>query len=638
MKKGKKSIGKMAFAPCGAFLNTIFLSGNENPYNVKATVFNQEKFYNSSRFIFYLFLAAFALRIGFFAVMRDYPLLYIQSLDEKYYVDLGKIIASGSLRGEQGAFFMDPMYGYFLGFIFFVFGDNLTIVRLIQILLDAFNVVLIFAIGRRVWDQWAGIVAAIIWAAYIVSFYYTLLMLKVTLAITGLLVFMLLLLVVIKNQRKTSWFLTGMGAGILNFISANFILMIPLTLVFYCFIERPKWRSFIINSAFVLAGAMTLLSINGIRNYFVAGHPVFLNTSSGLILYSSNNPGNTSGLFDVPAFAQSHPVSCQDDFLKEAERRTSRSLSPKEASIFWRNATFRVLKDNLQIIPVLILNKLKWTFANYEITMNQPYQFVANFAGTNKWPFPNYAFVLAFGLPGLAIGISRRKQVGWLLVPVLVILATLMIFYVCTRFRMPMVPFLVIGTGICLRIAFVWVKEGNWRKIILLGLVSSTIFLVSMSISPPSGDGYKEFVLAKAIYSQNHHDKAEAYAVNALKKYPDNLDLHILLGRIATKKGLINESIMYYQGAMKITPDNFTVNYDLAMIHMDSGKPELAIPYFEKCLTLNHHIQSMFHLARAYEACGNNRQAIKYYREFLESASPDDPGREYAKKRLAVIR
>lgn len=606
---------------------------------MKTTVFSKRGLEHPGRLLFYFLLTAFSLRVIFLTVVRDYPLLYIQSLDEKYYVELGKSIAGGTLGGEPGAFFMDPLYGYFLALIFFLFGDNLTAVRLVQILLDSFNVIIILVIGRRVWNPGAGIIAAIIWSTYTVAFYYSLLLLKVTLATTGILIFILMLLSAVKNQRKkVVWFFLGMAAGVLNYISANFILIIPLTLFFYGFIERSKWQILIRNSVIFLLGAMTLLSLGGIRNYIITGQPAFLNTSSGLILYSCNNPQNTTGLFDVPEFSQSHPVACQKDFHSEAERRTGEPLSSRDASNFWRNETFRAVKHHPQIIPILILNKLKWTLANYEITMNQPYQFVANFSGVDKWPLPNYAFILAFGLPGLIVGIFQKKKVGWLLIPILTIMATMMIFYVCTRFRMPMVPFLVIGAGIWFCIAYAWAKNRNWSKIIGLFLASSLLFFLSMMISPPPGDGYKEFGLAKAFFLQNDHDRAEALALTALNQFPDNPDLYILLGRIARKKGRIGKAIEYYQKAMKINPDNFTVNYDLGILYMDTGKPEHAITYLRKSLTFKRYKKGMLNLARAYEACGNNRQAIRYYREFLESADPDDPGRDYAKDRLSIIR
>ncbi len=527
-----------------------------------------------NRLIFYTFLFAAAVRIVFFALLRDYPLLYMQSLDEKYYLELGRKIAQGSFLGGEQAFFMDPFYGYFLGFFFFIFGSNLTTIRLVQILLDSLNTVLIFAIGRRIFDQRAGITAALIYAVYKVSFYYTVTILKVTLAVTSMLVFVLLLLVVMENQRPLRWLLLGILAGILNFIRANFILTLPLTLLFYFLVERPKPGPFLKNSLVFAAGFMAVLSLNGIRSCMVTGAPALLITSSGRVLYCSNNPENTSGTFATPSFSRSHPVKSRKDFHTEAEKRLGRELSIRESSRYWRNETFRVLKNNPSIIPKLLFNKLKWTIANYEVPMNQSYQFAARYTGLNKLPLPNFAFVLALGLPGLVIGALRQRKAAWLFVPVITILATLFIFFVSSRFRMPMVPFLAIGSAIFLISAAQWIYAGSWKKALPFFFIIIPLFIVSMHISPSGGDGYKEAGLAKAFLLDDQPEKAREIASEAVKMYPDNSQLHIVLGFTALSKNNLAEAEKHFLKVLRIKPGSRVAKENLARIYRKLDKPQ----------------------------------------------------------------
>ena len=603
---------------------------------MKTDTISENPFDFQGRCIFYIFLFGLTLRFLFFALMRDYPLLYLQSLDETYYLEFGKRLAYGPPNHEGNTFFMDPFYGYFLGFIFLLFGDNLTVLRLIQILLDSFNIVIVYVIGCKVWDKKAGIIASLVWATYIVSFYYALLILKVTVAVTGILLFTLMILTVCEKNRKIGWFITGLAAGILTYVRANFILLIPFSIVCYWIVTRPKVGRFLTNGLIFLAGAMILLSFVAVRNYFLTGSASVLITSSGLILYCCNHPDNVTGIYNVPAFSRSHPVDTEKDFHAEAERRLDKKLSPREASHYWRTETFRVLKDNIHIIPMLFFNKLKWIVANYEIPMNQSYTQAADFAGTDKFPFPNYAFVFALGVPGIAIGILRKKRVGWMLVPVLTIITTLMIFYVSSRFRMPMVPFLAIGTGIYASLLFNLVKQKQWRNWLPLIIISSILFTTSLSISPPSSDGHKESGLAKAFYLRNDFEKAKQLALDAINNFPNNMDLHIVLGRIAAREGRLAQAMKYYQDALKINHDNFTVNYDLAMIYINNGKPEDAIPYLERCLTLKHHVDAMLNLAMAYAASGRHADARKYYETYLKQAAPDDSRREYVKHQLSI--
>ena len=158
---------------------------------------------DSRRWLVYICLFGLALRIVHLVASADNPLLYMPVLDERYYVGLGRAIAGGKWLGEDGLFFMDPLYGYFLGGLFFLFGDNLTTVRLIQIGLDSLNILLIYGIGARVHTRRSGILAAFLYALYPVAFFYSLLILKTTLTLTMLLASVFLLLIAIDSIRNS---------------------------------------------------------------------------------------------------------------------------------------------------------------------------------------------------------------------------------------------------------------------------------------------------------------------------------------------------------------------------------------------------------------------------------------------------
>jgi len=110
-----------------------------------------------------------------------------------------------------------------------------------------------------------------------------------------------------------------------------------------------------------------------------------------------------------------------------------------------------------------------------------------------------------------------------------------------------------------------------------------------------------------------------------MNKDAENVDIHILLGRITRQEGRTDQSMAHYQKATSITPDNFTANYDLGMLYMDAGKPEAAIEYLKKSLSMRRYINGMFRLARAYDAIGKKTQAAYYYNQFLNRAKPVNP-------------
>jgi tetratricopeptide (TPR) repeat protein len=201
-----------------------------------------------------------------------------------------------------------------------------------------------------------------------------------------------------------------------------------------------------------------------------------------------------------------------------------------------------------------------------------------------------------------------------------------------------MVPYLMIGAGIFLRCAWLWTKKGNLQKIILAALISIALFFISIIILPPQSDGHKESGLAKAFFLRNDYVKAKTLALAAIKRYPENTDLYILLGRIAKTEGRMDQSMAYYHVAISINPDDFTVNYDLGMLYLDAGKPEHAINYLEKSLTVRRYAIGMLNLARAYEETSDKAQAINYYEKFMKAIGPDDPRHEFARNRISFIK
>jgi hypothetical protein len=70
---------------------------------------------------------------------------------------------------------------------------------------------------------------------YAVAFFYFLLILKTTLAVTLLLARILLLLVALDSNGRLTWVLLGLLLGLLPYLWANLLLMLPLSMLFIFF-------------------------------------------------------------------------------------------------------------------------------------------------------------------------------------------------------------------------------------------------------------------------------------------------------------------------------------------------------------------------------------------------------------------
>ena len=261
------------------------------------------------------------------------PLLFNPVLDEAYYTGFGRAFASGFWLGEDRVFFMDPLYGYFVGAIFLLFGDSANMVRLLQVAIDVFNIYLVFVVAKKVADERAALFAAFFYASYKVAFFYTLLILKATLTVTFSLLFVLLAISVVEKKRATGWIILGLFTAVSVWLRGNLLLFAPLALFAYWLVEKPSIKTLAKNGAIYLATIAMVLSLGGLRNYYVSGEWVTLNSQAGRLFYISNNPDNQTGRYSNPSFFRSGGVGgtegAEREFHQEAEKRAGHVIDRK---------------------------------------------------------------------------------------------------------------------------------------------------------------------------------------------------------------------------------------------------------------------------------------------------------------------
>ncbi|MBU0674817.1 MAG: glycosyltransferase family 39 protein [Proteobacteria bacterium] len=583
-----------------------------------------------------LFVFALLLRLVVLAQCLENPLLYSNDLDENYYITLAQRIISGFWAGEPGPFYMDPLYGYFLAFIFKLGGTNLAIVRIVQILLDGLSTILIFQIGSRLWNRRAGCLGALLYAAYPPAMYYTLVILKTTLAVSGSLFYVLALTRI--REKKSDWFLLGLLAGILVFLRANFVLIVPLTLLFSWFIQKGKTNSFLLCSVVFGIGLMTILSCGAARNKLVAGEFLFLNSQSGRLLYSSNNPENLTGTYGTPSFVKPRPQESEVDFRLRAEHDLGRTLTVREVSRYWQGETWRYVREQPKFFLTGLAHKVKWAISTYEIPVNNSFPVYASFSTLLSFSPLNFLVVAMLGIPGLIVGCWRRREVMWLLVPIITAFTTMIVFYASSRFRMPAIPFLLIGGGIMFDTTYVWVRErAPWRKPALVLLGSVLIGMIILPIGPPVKNGFEELLLARAYWAISDTERATEMASRGAERYPGNVNFPILLGIIALVHDQPAAAAKANQAAIAIDKNNATAYHHLGVSYLMMNQPLKARESIERALMLKVDPKFMYSLAETFEATDQPEAAVEIYRQVVALNNVDPDLLNKAQARLDIL-
>lgn len=133
------------------------------------------------------------------------------------------------------------------------------------------------------------------------------------------------------------------------------------------------------------------------------------------------------------------------------------------------------------------------------------------------------------------------------------------------------------------------------------------------------------FQQANCAYNAGDMDKAEALCRYVLQAVPDNPDVLNMLGLVAMAKNLPQQALTYFNQAVRQTPDNLPLRFNLASALEAAGKLHEAAAAYHQVLKLNPHIKEAYNnLGGIYEKLQNPDQAQTYYRQALQ-LDPDYP-------------
>ncbi|MEO0102589.1 MAG: glycosyltransferase family 39 protein, partial [candidate division WOR-3 bacterium] len=142
-------------------------------------------------------------------------------MDPLYHHQMAISILKGGWLAET-SFFRAPLYPYFLALIYKIFGINLFIPRIIQILIGSGSCLLVYLIGKKIFSQKVGTIAGLAASLYPLLIYF-----DGELLLTNLLIFLILFGFFLFLKEKI--FLSGLFFGLTAITRPN-ILLFLLTL------------------------------------------------------------------------------------------------------------------------------------------------------------------------------------------------------------------------------------------------------------------------------------------------------------------------------------------------------------------------------------------------------------------------
>lgn len=386
---------------------------------------------------------AVAIRIVFFLMYRSHnPLFDYPIMDGLYHQEWAQRIVDGDVIGD-GVFFRAPLYPYFLALLYKLSGSSIAFAIVVQQLIGVATAVLLYLLGREYFDRRVALVAGIGAALYWPFLYFEGDLLIVTLIVFLDVATLLVTTQAMRLDSRARYTVAGLIFGLSAIARPNILIVLPfLPLVLWKSAGRTG-RALAVRCVLLFAGAAVIITPVLIRNYFVGHDFVPIASQGGVNFYIGNNPQSDGRTAVVPGTRMDW-WGGYEDAIRLAEEEAGRELTPSGVSnhYFAKGLAF-VFGSPDRSIP-LLGRKIYLFWAGGERSNNKNIYFFWHQSGLGKVPLPGFWLIGPLGLAGGVLLWRRRRELALLYLFVVTYAAGVIAFFVNARFRLPVVPVLIL--------------------------------------------------------------------------------------------------------------------------------------------------------------------------------------------------
>ena len=553
--------------------------------------------------------------------------------DMHFYDDWAQRILSGQLT-DHLAFYGLPGYPYLLAALYKIAGYGPFVPALFQALLDAGTGTLIYKISvvilsgtgsRRA--QVTGLLAALGWAFFVPAQTYA-----VVLMPTAWLIFIFWLIL----WRIASWsnsptkrevLILGLLLGLAATAIATILFLIPL-LVSAILIKpassaRYRFRTRMSALLLLFLGTAAGTSPCWVHNCLIARDPVFLSGHSGINFWIGNNPV-ANGYPRFPPGLRAGQAAMLQDSIDAAESAAGHPLKRGEVSRYWSAKA----RDYIARSPVtwlrLVALKLRafWSAFQYDDLS------IITILREQKVTLPGIYFgvVAVFALPAIILGWKGVPAGRWVTFAIVLQMLALLPVFTTERYRLPVVPGLLIFAAFGLVMFFQNVVGGKFGPILSYAtlLVVST-FLVSWPQRDPSLWALDAYNSGWQALESNNLALAEKKLAVAYAYVPDNSETLFALGNLRLAQQKSDEALGFYSAVLSIDPMHKGALNNLGVIALDARDYADAEIWFRRAAeTEPANAKTHFLLAKTLLGKGN-RKAAQTEIDAALRLKPDQP-------------
>lgn len=569
-------------------------------------------------------------RIVYLVQVSSIPTFDSPTMDEGYHMELATQINSPT-GYPPDPYFRAPLYPYFLALLLKLTSFSHFGVRLIQLLLGTTVPIVTYLLGRKLFDSRIALLSA-----GIAAFYPTLIYYDASLLITVLEVLLTLLLtfVLYRYDGTTAWppVVAGVLLGLAGLARPNLLVIGPPLIIWTWLILKPKIGLRRSIAAYVTVGicaAATILPVT-IRNYTVGNDFVSIAWQGGYNFYVGNN--RTADGWS--ARADGIDPSWKGGYYQSiaiAEEDAGRPLKMSEVSDYWTGRAFREMAADPGHFVSLLVTKARLLINGYEIPNNQDEYMSKSFSSIMDsllWRGPlyfPYGVLAPLGIVGLILSLKewRRFLITYIVMGSFAV--SLLMFFVCARYRQPLIPFLILFAvyGVFRLIdLFKQVRyRVAWLYLLLLAILAiesnhdilnlnrATVqaensdlignaylrkgqldralaeYKKGVEADPAYGRGYNN--VGTVLVRQRHYGQATGYLKRAMQLDSRLAEPYINLSICYSETRDTANAVRILEEARGKFPTNSYVHYYLGMAYFDEGRRSDAVTSTARAVTLD---------------------------------------------------
>jgi len=572
-----------------------------------------------------IFAAALAYRLAYFLTVRDEPLMtFVDATpDARFYHNWALDILARA--PAAGVYVIGPAYAWFLAAVYKICGVHFYAVLLLQLVLGAATAALVYVLARRLYGGAAAAVAGAIWAVYLPAIYAETQILPTAMTLAAATTALVLVTAATAEDRR--WplgFIAGAFFAWAALARPNLLLAAALLGVW------GLWRGGGVRRALAafLVAPVAVCAATAVRNHVVAGDAVVVSAQGGINFYIGNNDRAT-GWFNPPPGMVGRPEDINELAMhRVAEREVGRPLTAGAASRWWAEQGLSFLLREPGRAAVLYGKKVLFFGNNFEIGLNgNPYT-RREFTPFHRVPFPYFAFLLSFGVAGLALG-RRANAPARTVLPLYVVGATasVLLFFIADSYRLVVAPGLAVGAAYAITRLVDDARRRVWPAALVLAAVGG---LGVWSLWPPAGvDAAATLSRAYVEYGSYYlnagdAEKATTFYRGALRAKPDNVRALTLLGHAYERLGRLDLARYYYDRALAVDANAAEAYYYRGMLYFRRGVYAGALPDLAAAVRADDgYADAWLVLAECYTRTGDAAAAATAF-ERLAALRPED--------------